>query len=161
MKLKFYCTFLLAGCVGQGDVLHLRGFNEEQALAITAAAAPWHAVGADLEVVVGGDGDVIEPADLTEFDDYGRTEITGNRAAVLGTTSRHAHVWIDFKVLGDQRILRLITEHEFGHVLGLGPPSDARQHIIAHGDVMCGDTGCLLEGDGVLSEADVAAYRAR
>lgn len=149
----------LASCTVQASyptTLVVSGeFSVEEKQALVTAASKWQALGSSLRITYGEVHSVdlewdltpVHKADLSAVHAMGRTDDLGVRLDVI----RLERNW---GLLGLQKG----ATHEFGHVLGLGPPADEKEHVHALGDVMCPDSLCVQVGDGELSAGDVAAW---
>lgn len=124
---------------------------------IVDAAFQWQMIGADLKV-----GFVKGPVPVGCTDLYcpvfpramtGRAGRTNQDGVALDATFLEGFYGM--------RGLRRAAMHEFGHVVGLGPPANEAEHIQVVGDIMCSPLECLLMRDDGLSELDALAWRNR
>lgn len=149
----------LMGCTAQAQfptaLVLTHEFTDDQAAQIVAAVDMWRGVGAHLSITI---GDVAHSVNMKDgvtpvypailFGLMGETNQDGVRLNVMEIERR----WGSFA-------LTRFAAHEFGHVLGLGPPANADQHILSDGDIMCNPDICVMRGSGALSDADVEAWR--
>lgn len=165
MNLRFIFVLLATGCTTQRAYpTHLRlsgEFSNDEAQEVWDAAAQWQAAGAHLTidsaapgVVLRGVTEDITPVFPDNMPKYGG--LTDSEGVHLNLAAFRLR-WFN-----TPHVVRRVAAHEFGHVLGLGPPADDAEHIEAQGDIMCAAMECSMVGndDGVLSADDIAAWRA-
>lgn len=152
-------SILLSACTVQAQfpttLVLSHAFTPDQVVQLEAGADLWRAKGAHLALRIGD-----APGEVTD-------DVTPVRPAVLidrmGRTNKDGVLldvaWIE-RAYPDRPLeaLKRCATHEFGHVLGLGPPTDSRQHIRIWGDIMCDGMDCTMAGDGSLSIEDVEAW---
>lgn len=157
--------FCLGGCAAQRAYpTHLRisgEFLDGDAEAIWDAALRWQAAGSHLMIDHTSAGTVVRGVtdDITPIfpDDLGgaRDGLTDDQGVHIDINRLHV-VWAAVP-----NAVRRTAMHEMGHVLGLGAPAGADEHINIQGDIMCAKVECVFNGndDGALSVDDVAAWR--
>lgn len=139
-------------------------FTDDQAVRIVAAVDVWTAVGAHLSISIG------DPGHAVNLDDGITPVYPAVLFGALGLTNKNG-VQLDVVQIERQwpdrpEAMQWLAQHEFGHVLGLGPPADGSaeparaQHIHVDGDIMCDTADCVMMGDGTLSADDIEAWRA-
>lgn len=155
-----WLALFLAACSYQVDypttLVLTHEFTEAQVVELEAAAAQWNERGAHLRVAFGR----LDAVDLEQG-------LTPVRPAILfGRVGLTSHLGVQIDIVQLERhwywvpgALQRAAAHEFGHVLGLGPPADGAEHIATVGDVMCGQVECIMMGTGELSDTDIEAWR--